>query len=457
MTVRWRSAVTGGWRNCRYRGIAIIIAAVIVVNVFAVVSEASSSSSSVLTSRRKLQDANETIITKLTLVDVDNDVDLSVLYDASPANPDDAVDVDVVVDVSASSGTLSVRADASLGSESVMFDYDGLAGFTYDNNEPYLLGFGQRNIFQEDGAPTLSRNGPHTVSATPYTRNNGRGDSGPTINVNFTIEGGIPVTCDDDDDDHDNPSGQASTDVPPYVSSSEGTLNGELRLWHKITIGFRGPRTCERNQTLNPFTDYRLDVIFSPEDDQAHDGNETSVSENGSDGGILQITVPGYYAADGNAANTRASSGDVWLVHFAPDRVGTWTWSVSFTQGTNVAQEGTGGVSGGYFDGRTGSFQVQDTDKAGSSRDHRGMGRLRYVNEHHLRFAGTGEWFLKAGADSPENMLAFEDFDNTPDIGGRRKSWSPHQIDHRSGQDPTWANGNGTELVGGACVRTCQS
>ena len=78
-----------------------------------------------------------------------------------------------------------------------------------------------------------------------------------------------------------------------------GAVSGELRKWHKITITFDGPNTSEM-ATPNPFTDYRLNVTFS--------------------NGSTSYEVPGYFAADGNAANTGATSGSKWRVHFAPDR-----------------------------------------------------------------------------------------------------------------------------------------
>ena len=40
------------------------------------------------------------------------------------------------------------------------------------------------------------------------------------------------------------------------------TVDGELRKWHKVTLGFTGPVTGEA-ATPNPFTDYRLDVTFT--------------------------------------------------------------------------------------------------------------------------------------------------------------------------------------------------
>jgi hypothetical protein len=211
-----------------------------------------------------------------------------------------------------------------------------------------------------------------------------------------------------------------SSCVPAY-----GSLSGELRKWHKITLGFEGPQTSE-TASLNPFTDYRLDVTFT------HQVTGTT------------RTIPGYYACDGNAANSGATSGKIWLAHYAPDQVGTWKWQVSFTTGSNVAQNG-GGSSAGFFDNASGSFDVIKTNKVG--RDHRGKGLLQYVGEHHLQFAETKEWFVKAGADSPENFLAYEDFDNTPNFNELRKTWAPHIQDYRTG-NPSWAGGKVKGIIG---------
>ena len=215
------------------------------------------------------------------------------------------------------------------------------------------------------------------------------------------------------------------TDVPPYKFAPEGFLNGERRQWHKVTIGFEGPPTNETHPT-NPFTDYRLDVTFT------HSATNKS------------YIVPGYYACDGNAANSGADSGPVWLAHFAPSAEGIWNWHANFVTGTNVSMNG-GGTSASYMDGATGSFMVDVTDKSG--RDHRGKGLLEYVGEHYLRFARTGEYFLKSGPDSPENFLAYEDFDNTENITGKLKTWAPHVRDATAG-DPTWAGGKGTGITG---------
>ncbi|MHC4168196.1 MAG: DUF5060 domain-containing protein, partial [Planctomycetota bacterium] len=130
--------------------------------------------------------------------------------------------------------------------------------------------------------------------------------------------------------------------------------------------------------------------------------------------------VPGHFAADGDAANTSADSGNKWRVHFAPDAVGKWTYEVSFRKGANVAvTEGkNAGRSAGFMDSQTGSFKIGPTDKTG--RDFRGKGLLQYVGKHHLRFAETGEFFLKCGADAPENFLAYKDFDGDFKTDGQK-------------------------------------
>jgi len=202
-------------------------------------------------------------------------------------------------------------------------------------------------------------------------------------------------------------------------------ISGELKKWHKVTITFDGPATSE-TADVNPFTDYRLNVTFT-------NGNRTYL-------------VPGYYAADGNAAESGADSGNKWRVHFTPDVTGTWTFKASFRQGDQVAiSDAANAGTSASFDGVGGTFSIDRTDKTG--RDHRGKGRLQYVNEHYLRYAETGEYFIKIGADAPENLLAYDDFDNTPNYGNLRKSWAPHKRDWRPG-DPTWRNDKGKGIIG---------
>lgn len=203
----------------------------------------------------------------------------------------------------------------------------------------------------------------------------------------------------------------------------ESTVSGELRKWHRVTVTFRGPETAESARP-NPFTDYRLNVSFVHE----RTGERRE--------------VPGFYAADGRAAETGAEAGDRWRVHFMPHRTGQWRYAASFRAGPDVALSAEPEAGEAVaFDGASGTFTVASSDKGG--RDHRGKGLLRYAGERYLRFGENGERFLKGGADSPENFLAYAGFDGTPPT----HRYEPHVPDWSPG-DPTWRNGRGKGIVG---------
>lgn len=227
--------------------------------------------------------------------------------------------------------------------------------------------------------------------------------------------------------------------IEPREANGNGSvlISGELKQWHKVTLDLAGPYAHEQDNEPNPFTDYAMGVTF--------------VSPSGK-----MWTVPGYFAADGDAANSGAESGTVWRAHFAPNEVGTWEYIVGFEAGEHVALNIEVGETEGNrkvmpvvpYDGVRGSFTVTPTDKTG--RDLRAHGRLQYVGKHYPQFAGTKEYFLKAGADAPETLLGYADFDGTVAGNPRKaplKTWSPHIRDWNEG-DPTWAGGKGKGLVG---------
>jgi hypothetical protein len=207
-------------------------------------------------------------------------------------------------------------------------------------------------------------------------------------------------------------------------------ISGELRQWHKVTLTLDGPFAHERDSQPNPFTDYAFNVTFTHES------------------GSPKYVVPGYFAADGNAANSSADSGVKWRAHLSPDKAGKWTYTVFFAKGKEAAVGGSKGSPVKPFDGVSGSFTVARSDKRG--RDFRAQGRLQYVGKHHLQFAGSKEYFLKAGPDAPETLLAYADFDGTaahkPDKAPL-KTWEPHVRDWKAG-DPTWRDGKGKGLIG---------
>ena len=95
---------------------------------------------------------------------------------------------------------------------------------------------------------------------------------------------------------------------------SAASVEGALKVWYPVTITFTGKQASETEAT---FRDHRLDVTFSK--------------------GEKSFRVPGYFAADGNAAESSASSGNKWRVQFTPNEAGVWTYSVSFREGPEIA------------------------------------------------------------------------------------------------------------------------
>jgi len=208
----------------------------------------------------------------------------------------------------------------------------------------------------------------------------------------------------------------------------EVKIDGELKKWHRIVLNFEGPETSEMADD-NPFLNYRLDVTFK-------NGDKT-------------YSIPGFYAADGNAAQTSSDKGNIWQARFTPDEIGEWTYMVSFRKGDSiaVAEDSNVGKSAGFIDGQTGTFIITESDKIGI--DNRAKGRLQYVGESYLKFAESQKYFIKLGVDAPENLLAYTDFDVSTNALGFQKTWEPHAKDFDESDAPyLWQETKGKNLLG---------
>ena len=197
-----------------------------------------------------------------------------------------------------------------------------------------------------------------------------------------------------------------------------------------LTLDIPGPEASE-DADANPFLDYRLSVVFTHAETR-----ETYI-------------VPGFYAADGQAADTSASAGPLWRVRFTPTEPGLWQWRANFRTGPNVALDFTEEGQPAPFDNATGEFTAAPAPA-------HARGFLRWHREHYLRF-DDGRYFLKGGADSPENFLAYFEFDGTTDTATHADVQSddaqflhrfePHAVDWREG-DPTWQGNKGKNIIG---------
>lgn len=227
--------------------------------------------------------------------------------------------------------------------------------------------------------------------------------------------------------------GKVIAQSPGNLGTKKVTVSGDLKKWHTVTLTFDGPE-CSETDDYNPFFNYRLNVTFNHK-------------ESGK-----SYKVPGYFAADGNAGMTSATSGNKWRVHFTPDEIGDWKYTVDFKKGKWVAvrpRTDERVPTGGYMDGSNGKFIIDQSDKSG--RDFRAHGRLEYVGERYLRFAETGKYFYKCGTDAPENFLSYYGFDGDFATDGHKddlvKTWGPHLEDWKEG-DVQWSDGRGKEIIG---------
>ncbi|MEL6676049.1 MAG: DUF5060 domain-containing protein [Bacteroidota bacterium] len=195
-----------------------------------------------------------------------------------------------------------------------------------------------------------------------------------------------------------------------------------------VVMDFDGPNTYEK-ASENPFLAYRLQVRFSL------DGQE--------------FNVPGFYAADGNAAETGAEAGNVWRVIFTPPQAGTWQYAVSFRRGYRLALEDDPYLGDPIrpHDGKRGVITVREADEAAEG--FAKSGRLQYQGNAYLHTA-DGKALLKFGANSPENFLAYADIDGTYAYDPEKsfiKTWEPHIKDWQEG-DPLWMKDKGKGIIG---------
>lgn len=208
-------------------------------------------------------------------------------------------------------------------------------------------------------------------------------------------------------------------------------VHGERKCWHNVMVSMKGPWASENDTAPNPFVDYSMVVRFRHES------------------GTPDYFVLGYFACDGNAAESSATKGDVWRAHLSPDKAGRWSYEILFRSGPGVAFDFDSGMPQAPFDGLRGEFTVAPSDKKG--KDLRAQGRLQYARKRYLKFSESGRTFLKLGVEPKLSLLASSDFDDdaaTDDAGLRPQLVDmAHANDWQVG-DPTWKQEKGKGVIG---------
>ncbi|WP_158655223.1 Kelch repeat-containing protein [Flavivirga eckloniae] len=212
-------------------------------------------------------------------------------------------------------------------------------------------------------------------------------------------------------------------------------LTPVYKQWHTVTLSFEGPQTSEKAAD-NPFLNYRLDVVFKHAE--------------------TQDTIRGFYAADGNASETGADKGNIWKVRFSPSLKGDWSYSADLYHKDSIALKGNLKQAESIaISNKEGRFSVIESDKDGL--DFRANGILE-ASKGYFRFRDSKKYWMKGGANSPENLLAYIDFDDTYRLKTSNKdgeastteeihAYPNHLKDWKEG-DPTWKNEKGKSLIG---------
>ena len=155
--------------------------------------------------------------------------------------------------------------------------------------------------------------------------------------------------------------------APAYAGADLGNL-GNFPKWKNVEILFTGPPS-QGATNPNPF-DISVDVLFTAPSGKTYN-------------------VPAFY--DGNGIGSL--DGTVWKVRFSADEIGSWSFGTQSP--TN------------QLDQFIGSFNVISSSQNGP--DFYRWGRLEYMGTpanqiRYLKFR-DGPYWLKAGADDPENFL----------------------------------------------------
>ncbi len=287
-----------------------------------------------------------------------------------------------------------------------------------DSLSAVILTQGQRGSVAVGSNGTLTytpNNGSTGIDSFTYQAADGRGGLSEPATVSVDVAAAAPVAPD-----------------PAPPAGAVADISGELRQWHKVSITFEGPQATE---SRNTFANTRLDVTFTNQDT----------------GDVL--VIPGFFAADGDAANTSATEGNIWQVNFNPPSTGNWTFEASFRTGNLVAAstDPNAGVAIAGFENIGGSLAIAASNKPADDFRSKGL-IIQAQDSHYLQHQGDGDFFIRGGPGVPENFLAFEDFDNTQVSGINHRNTGRHDFAAHAGDaaatDPTWDGGRGANIFG---------
>lgn len=202
-----------------------------------------------------------------------------------------------------------------------------------------------------------------------------------------------------------------------------------------VAIDFEGPTLFRESNEV--FSNARFDLIAKK------DGN--------------RVVVPGYWTGNAFDDPSPLQVGRYWRAHFAPPDDGVWVVDLRFCQGENVAYQYEANINpSDCMIETTRVGTLDDKDDYFFTNRNSSLKSWSLTQEDSRYLLLGNKPFLKTGAGSPENILAYADFDGTYDAGGTRfpslgkdqlHAFKPHLKDTRP-DDPTWGDGKGAALLG---------
>ncbi len=158
----------------------------------------------------------------------------------------------------------------------------------------------------------------------------------------------------------------------PVATGKELGAVATVTRWSSINIPLNGPDSVGLSAEFNPFS-IPVTVTFTGPAGQTY-------------------AVPAFYDGDG----TGDLNGNRWSVRFTPDTDGVWSFQTTSTVPSLADYTGSLTV--------TPPANCPPADPAGLP-VFRCVGRLQHVGMYYLKFA-DGPFWLKGGADEPEDFLA---------------------------------------------------
>ncbi len=121
-------------------------------------------------------------------------------------------------------------------------------------------------------------------------------------------------------------------------------------------------------------------------------------------------TYRGYYAADGKAQYSSADSGNIWRTHFTPSNSGLYHYESYLYSGDKAALSKTNNPSLDIVAAQKGTIDISAATVAQKPFEKTGF---LDIKDGFFYATRTQQYWLKAGANSPENLLGYWEIDGT--------------------------------------------